>query len=134
MDSRRYAANLQKDQKASDEMASVRTLVKRFKILKTDMQRTLARFDDDSSGTISMEYFDKAIAKLFSRVRPRDEPDWEAIKRHYENDANDVQFRYRPFIIECYRKQDVDAALASDGANNQVTKFNIGSSVEGRSK
>lgn len=134
MESQRYAANLQKDEKANEEMIRVRSLVKRFKILKKDMQRTLARFDDDSSGTIPMEHFDKAIAKLFSRVKLRDEPDWEIVRQHYGDGARDVQFRYRPFIIECYRKEDVNAAFASHGANNEVTKFNVGSNVEGRSE
>ena len=132
MESQRYAANLQKDEKANEEMTQVRSLVKRFKILKTNMQRTLARFDDDSSGTIPMEYFDKAIAKLFSRVKLRDEPDWETVKQHYGDGARDVQFRYRPFIIECYRKEDVNAAFASRGTNDELTKFNIGSNVDGR--
>ena len=142
MDTKRYSAALQRDKQASAEMTRVRALVRRLKILKTRMQSTLARFDAESSGTIPMRHFDQAVSKIFSRAKRLEKPDWEVIKRHYETDGSvllseetmEMQFRYRPFIVECYREDDPDEALVSHSVKSQVTKFKVGSNVKGRSK
>ena len=141
METQRHTKSLRQDHKASAEMTKVRMLVGRLKISEKSMKSTLARFDNESSGTIAMDFFDKAVAKLFSRARPREIPDWDAVKRHYKTDGAvslsvtmEVKFRYRPFILECYREEDSDdESRAPHSKQNQTSKFKVGSNVEGRS-